>query len=297
MRELNLDQLRTLVTAVDLGTLSAASQALHLAQPTVSLHVSELESRLGAQLLLRGPRRVQPTPAGETLLAHARRLLREADHAVQAIQRQQQGVTGRVRLGTSTGMLVYLLPELLREMAAAHPDVDAEVSIVGTNDGLARLQAGTLDVVLIAPPQAAGDLVVSHWRRDPMMAFLPRDWKAPRHATPRWLAARPLIANDASTRLYRQTVEWFATAGIVPRARIELNYNEAMKSLVAAGYGAAILPMEGPAERHTVLGVQVVPLKPRLTRETVIVHRALPLLSGAARGLLSILKEHAGGTA
>jgi DNA-binding transcriptional LysR family regulator len=291
MRELNLDQLRTFVTVVDLGTLSAASQALHLAQPTVSLHVSELESRLGTQLLLRGARRVQPTPAGDVLLAHARRLLREADDAVQAIQRQRQGVTGRVRLGTSTGVLVYLLPGLLQEMARIHPDVDVEVSIIGTSDGLAALLAGTLDIALIAPPQAAGDLVVSRWRRDPMMAFLPPDWKAPRRVTPQWLAARPLIANDASTRLYRQSMEWFATAGLMPRARIELNYNEAMKSLVAAGYGAAILPMEGSADAHTARGVQVVPLQPRLTRETVMAHRALPLLTGATRGLLQILRK------
>lgn len=290
MRELNLDQLRTLVTAVDLGTLSAASQALHLAQPTVSLHVSELEARLGTQLLLRGARRVQPTPAGDVLLAHARLLLREAEDAVQAVQRQKQGVTGRVRLGTSTGILVYLLPLLLQETARAHPDVDVEVSITGTNDGLARVQAGTLDIALVAPPQAAGDLVVTRWRRDPVMAFLPAGWKAPKRVTPQWLAAQPLIFNDASTRLYRESMEWFATAGIVPRTRIELNYNEAMKSLVAAGYGAAILPMEGPPEAHTARGLQVVPLKPALTRETVIVHRALPLLGGATRGLLQILR-------
>lgn len=292
MRELNLDQLRTLVAVVDLGTFSAASRALHLAQPTVSLHVSELESRLDAQLLLRGAKRVQPTPAGDVLLGHARRLLREADDAVEAVRRQQQGITGRVRLGASTGMLVYLLPQLLQEMASRHPGVDVEVSIIGSYDGLARLQAGTLDLALIAPPQAAGDLVVSRWRRDPMMAFLPAHWKAPKHATPQWLAAQPLIANDGSTRLHRQTIEWFATAGIVPRTRIELNYNEAMKSLVAAGYGAAILPMEGPVEAHTARGVQVVPLRPALTRETVMVHRALPLLGGATRSLLELLRSH-----
>lgn len=291
MRELNLDQLRTLVTAVDLGTLSAAAQALHLAQPTVSLHVSELESRLGAQLLVRGARRVQPTPAGDVLLAHARRLLREADDAVEAVQRQQQGVTGRVRLGTSTGVLVYLLPRVLRAMDQAHPDVDVEVSVIGTEDGLARLQGGTLDIALIAPPRAAGEFVVSRWRRDPLMAFVPAGWKAPKRVTPQWLAKQPLIASDASTRLYRQTMEWFATAGIVPRARIEINYTEAMKSLVAAGYGAAILAAEGSPDAHAARGLQVLPLQPAATRETVVVHRALPLLDGATRGLLAILRD------
>ena len=48
MRHLNLDQLQTLVTIADLGSFAAASQALHLAPPTVSLHVRELEQRLGA---------------------------------------------------------------------------------------------------------------------------------------------------------------------------------------------------------------------------------------------------------
>lgn len=291
MRELNLDQLRTLVTAVDLGTLSAASRLLNLAQPTVSLHVSELESRLGCQLLLRGKRRVQPTAAGEALLSHARRLLREADDAVQAVRRQQQGVTGRVRLGSSTGVLVYLLPEVLREVERVHPDVDVEVSIIGSNDGLAAVQAGTMDIALIAPPQAAGDLVVTHWRRDPLMAFLPASWKAPKRVTPQWLAAQPLIANDSTTRLHRQGMEWFATAGIVPRARIELNYTEAMKSMVAAGYGAALLTMEGSIEAHRERGVQVVPIKPAMSRDTAIVHRALPLLGGATKGMLQILKK------
>ena len=81
MRELNLDQLRTLVAIADLGTFSAACRALHLAQPTVSLHVSELEARLDTPLLLRGHRRVTPTAAGADLVSRARRLLREADDA------------------------------------------------------------------------------------------------------------------------------------------------------------------------------------------------------------------------
>ncbi len=94
-----------------------------MAQPTVSLHVSELESRLGTPLVVRGSRRVSPTAAG------------------------------------------------------------------------------TLDIGLIALPQPpVRDLVVTHWRNDPMMAFVPPRWQAPKAATPKWLAAQPLIFNDATTR-------------------------------------------------------------------------------------------------
>lgn len=292
MRELNLDQLRTLVAITDLGTFSAAARALHLAQPTVSLHVSELEGRLGAALVVRGGRKVEPTAAGAVLVQRARQLLRDADDAVDAVQRHVEGRTGRVRLGSSTGVLVYLLPEVLKAMERAHPDIDVEVNILGSGEAMQRLAQGTLDVGLVASPQLPRPgVVMTHWRSDPMMAFVPQHWPVPNRITPQWLAARPLIFNDASTHMYHLTMAWFANAGLSPRTRIELNYNEAMKSLVAAGYGAAVLPLEHPGEPLVHQGIQVVPLKPLLTRHTLVVHRALEAVDGATRNLLKTLME------
>jgi DNA-binding transcriptional LysR family regulator len=291
MRELNLDQLRTLVSIVDLGTFSAAAQALHLAQPTVSLHVSELESRLGTALVLRG-RRVQPTPAGAVLVERARRLLREADEAVDVVRAFAQGRTGRVRLGTSTGLLVHVLPRVLDAMRQTHPDIDVEISVVGTGDGYARVAAGTLDIALVASVQTAGDLVMTPWRRDPLMAFVPAQWDAPQRVTPRWLAGQPLVLHSAASRVYGQTMEWFGAAGFAPRARIEIDYDAAVKSLVAAGYGATILTVEGEsAADHLIPGVKMVPLKPALARETVIVHRARHLMDEATANVLRVLRQ------
>src|SRR5690349_10680937 len=152
MRQLNLDQLRTLIAIADLGTFSAAAKALHLAQPTVSLHISELESRLGAPLVVRGNRRVTPTAAGAALVERGRKLLRDTDDAVEAVRRQAEGRTGRVRLGTSTGVVVDLLPQVLEALGASHAGIDVEVSILGSNEAMARLAAGTLDIGLVAMP-------------------------------------------------------------------------------------------------------------------------------------------------
>ena len=117
MRELNLDRLRTLVAIADLGSFAAASRALHLAPPTVSLHIAELESRFGAPLLLRGRARVAATGIGHTLIERARRLLAEADDTIDAVQRQVQGQAGRVRVGASTGVIAHLLPQALEALA------------------------------------------------------------------------------------------------------------------------------------------------------------------------------------
>ncbi len=292
MRELNLDQLRTLVAIADLGTFSAAARALHLAQPTVSLHISELEARLGAQLVLRGGRSVLPTAAGAVLVERARRLLRDADEAADAVKRHVEGRVGRVRLGTSTGIVVHLLPRVLELMARTHPGIDVEVSILGSTEAMERVGLGTLDVGLVSTPQPARrELLLSHWRSDPMMAFLPAGWQAPKRITPPWLMDKPLIFNDSTTHMYRLTMEWFAAAGHTPRARIELNYNEAMKSLVAAGYGAALLPLEQEGVAAIPRGVQVLPLRPALTRHTAVVHRPLATLDGATHRLLQTLAQ------
>jgi len=274
MREFNLDRLRTLVTVAERGSFAAAAKALHLAPPTVTLHVAELESRLGARLLVRGRQRATATGVGQTLIDHARRLLAEADAALEQVRAQVAGRGGRVRLGASTGALAHLLPQALRELQGDHPAIDVQVAVTTSSEAMARLAAGTLDLGLVALPQAPlPGVQVRPWRRDPVRAFVPASWTAPKLMTPVWLAARPLILNDASTRLARQTSDWFARAGLHPPARIELNYNDAIKSLVAAGYGAALLPHEAGAPLPDARHVSVRTLRPALWRTLGLAHR------------------------
>lgn len=105
------------------------------------------------------------------------------------------------------------------------------------------------------------------------MAFLPARWECPEVVTPDWLSAQPLILNDTTTRLSRLTSEWFASDGRQPAPRIQLNYNDAIKSLVAAGYGATLLPHEAstPLPDPRIL---MRPLKPLLWRQLGIAHRS-----------------------
>ncbi|MFY0476228.1 LysR family transcriptional regulator [Achromobacter marplatensis] len=290
MREISLDRLRTLVAIADLGSFADAARALHLAPPTVSLHVADLEARIGAPLLTRKRGQVRPTSIGDTLLERARRLLAEADQALDDVQRQVQGLSGRVRLGASTGAIAHLLPQALESLGRHHPGIDVQVAVLTSQETLQRLHDGTLDVGLVALPQPPLDgLVLKPWRRDPVMAFLPASWAAPARVTPAWLADRPLILNDATTRLSRQTGEWFANAGLNPRARIQLNYNDAIKSLVAAGYGATLLPHEATAPQPDPR-IVMRPLRPALWRPLGIAHRA-EKVEQATRHVLDVLWE------
>jgi DNA-binding transcriptional LysR family regulator len=274
MREISLDRLRTLVAIADHGSFAAAAQLLHLAPPTVSLHIAELESRIGAALLTRKRGNVRPSAIGEMLVERARRLLGEIESTLDDVSRQVQGLAGRVRLGASTGAIAHLLPQAIARLREHRPDIDVQIAVLTSQETLARLAQGTLDVGLVALPQApVAGLAIQPWRRDPVMAFLPADWRCPARVTPAWLASHPLILNDASTRLSRLTSEWFALGGHRPVPRIELNYNDAIKSLVAAGYGAALLPHEAGAPQADAR-IAMRPLRPTVWRELGIAHLA-----------------------
>ena len=273
MREISLDRLRTLVAIADLGSFAEAAQVLNLAPPTVSLHIADLESRVGARLLSRTRGRVQPSAIGATLVERARALLADAQQALEDVQRQVQGLAGRVRLGASTGAIAQLLPQALETLNQRHPAIDVQVAVLTSRETLHRLAEGSLEIGLVALPQTSvKHLRIEPWRRDPVMAFLPARGQCPDVVTPAWLAAQPLILNDNTTRLSRLTSDWFASDGHQPVPRIQLNYNDAIKSLVAAGYGATLLPHEActplPDSR-----IAMRPLKPLLWRQLGIAHR------------------------
>lgn len=273
MREISLDRLRTLVVIADLGSFAQAARQLNLAPPTISLHVADLEARIGAPLLSRTRGQIRPTAVGETLLLRARRLLSDADQALDDVRQQVAGRMGRVRLGASTGAIAHLLPQALESLRVWHPGIDVQVQVLTSRESLARLREGSLDIALVALPQVAGKGVqLRPWRRDPIMAYVPVDWRPPARVTPAWLATRALILNDSGTQLSRVTSEWFAVAGLYPEPRIELNYNDAIKSLVGAGYGATLLPQEGDAPE---LDPRIArrPLRPGLWRQLGIACR------------------------
>lgn len=291
MRNLNLDQLQTLVAIADLGTLAAAAQALHLAPPTVSLHLSELEERVGAPLIVRGRRQAELTPAGELLVRGGRHLLSQTDQLLEQARRRADGRDALVRLGTTAGVSAQLLPRVLETLAQRSPGVDIALDVLGSAEAMARIEAGTLDIGIVAMPQAGNARVtVVPWRSDPMVAWLPEGWKAPARITPAWLAQRPWMSFGPATQMHRLIAAWFGQAGLHARPRLELNHPEALRSLVAVGRGAALLPLEQPGEAP-VPGLQARPLQPRLVRELGLACRATQARDAALQSVLQALAQ------
>lgn len=277
MRELNLDRLRTLVTIVEEGSFVAAARALHLAPPTISLHINELEELLGAQLLLRKRKKAEPTGVGTALIERAQRLLNQSDAMLEDIQLYAEGKAGRVRVSASTPVIAYLLPTALERLSHKHPGIEIELAVLNSREAMDRLAKGLLDIAAVALPQSQiAEVQVRPWRKDPVVALIPAHWEHPKKATASWLATKPLILNDDSTQLARITSEWFAASGLRPQAKIRVNYNDSAKSLVGAGYGATLLSYE--TLRPQIDGrIKTLYLDPPLWRPMGIAHRSGPL--------------------
>lgn len=290
MRELNLDQLRTLVTIVEHGSFIAAARILHLAPPTVSLHINELEERLGIPLLLRKRKKVEPTGAGAALIDRAQWLLNQSNALREHMQLHAAGKTGRVRVSAATPVIAYLLPKALERLAQKHPGIEVELAVLNSREAMDRVAKGLLDIAAVALPQSPmPEVQVLPWRKDPVVALIPAHWEHPKRATAAWLATKPLILNDDTTQLARITTEWFAAANLRPPAKIRVNYNDSAKSLVGAGYGATLLSYE---TLHPQIDqrLKVLPLNPPLWRPMGIASRSGPL-EIAVRHVLEELKR------
>jgi LysR family nitrogen assimilation transcriptional regulator len=96
---MDLRQLRYFLAIVEEGSISNAAKRGNVAQPALSVHMRKLEAELGAQLLVRGPRGVTPTEAGDLLANRARTLLSDMERSKEEVRSLGQEPVGTVRLG------------------------------------------------------------------------------------------------------------------------------------------------------------------------------------------------------
>lgn len=291
MRGLNLDHLRMFAQVVELGSFSAAAERGGVTQPAVSLQIRQLERRFGLKLVERIGRRAGPTAAGLELLAHIRVIDTALAQAEQAMSAHASQVSGRIRLGTGATACTYLLPPVLADLRQRFPALDIVASTGNTSDMLRGLENNTLDMALVTLPAPGRMFQVSPVLEDEFVAIFPaRDPSAiPAAATPLLLAKLPLVLFEPGARTRRLVDDWFEAAGVAAKPVMELGSTEAMKEIVAAGLGCAVLPklaVSGAGQRDALV---VRSLTPRLSRDLAIVLRRDKPLSRGLRHLQEAL--------
>lgn len=273
MPNLSLDQLQAFVDVVELGSFTAAAERRGLSQPAVSLQLRQLERRLGVTLIERIGRKCQPTPAGDELLGYAHQIDRLVGSATEAMARHGKGAMGRVRLGTGATACIYLLPPMLKELRRTFPTLEITVTTGNTTDFLKAIEENSIDVALVTLPAAGRMLDVTPVLDDEFVLIAPQDMSLPAKVDPAWLATRPVILFEPGGRTRSIADAWLSQSGVTLRPIMSLGSVEAIKELVGAGLGCAVLPGMAVAGHRAPPGVAVRSLTPNLKRTLAIVVR------------------------
>jgi LysR family transcriptional regulator, hydrogen peroxide-inducible genes activator len=170
----SLQQLRFLCALAEHRHFGRAAEACAVTQSTLSAGLRELEERLGVPLVERSHRRALLTPVGEEIVARGRRLLREARDLTEAAKSGREPLAGPLRLGVIPTIGPYVLPAAMRGLASAFPKLKLYLREEQTAPLLAKLEAGELDLALIALPYATGELEVMALGEDPLLVALPK---------------------------------------------------------------------------------------------------------------------------
>lgn len=289
---IDLNALVAFVAVASEGSFSRAAANLYLTQPAISKRIAALEQDLGAPVFDRIGRGIALTEAGRALLPRARDILQGVDACRRVVADLSGTVSGPLKIGTSHHIGLRRLPPLLRHFTRAYPAVDLDIRFMDSEQVCAAVAEGMLELgVVTLPLSPAPQLRAEPLWDDPLVVML-----APDHPlagmtplSPEALAAHPAILPEADTYTRMLIEQAFAQRGLKLKVRLQTNYMETIRTMVAVGLGWSLLPrtLAGP----DLIAVEVPPIAVRRQLGLVIHQDRTP--SHAVSAFRALLQENA----
>ncbi|GAB2656058.1 LysR family transcriptional regulator [Kribbella swartbergensis] len=235
---LDLVRLRVLAAVAAHGSVTAAAQALHYTQPTVSHHLARLEAATGARLVQKVGRGIRLTPEGEVLARRAAEIIGRVDAADAELAALIGLEAGRVRLGAFTSALTVLVPPAAAELRRQHPNIELELTDVHPVVAQQQLRDGILDLAIIfryddEPP--ADGIRCTYLLDDPVYLLSRRTGdKLTDHRESAWIAG--------CVHCRQEFLELCAAAGFTPRIAYTSDDIMVKQAFVAHGLGVTTMP-------------------------------------------------------
>ncbi len=246
--DIELRHLITLRALATTGSFHGAADELEYTQSAVSQHLAALEAIVGARLVerSRGRRTIALTEAGQLLLRHSEAIVARL-HAAQAdLAAYAEGAAGLLRVGTYQSVGHRILPELVRRFTAAWPGVEIKLTESASDDALVGLvERGELDLTFAIYPLPAGPFATVQLLHDPYVVIVPTESPMARRRRPPSLeeiTALPLIG-FRQCRSTEVAEAHLRSMGLAPKFVFRSDDNGTVQGLVAAGVGAALVPL------------------------------------------------------
>ena len=293
---LSLQQVRCFCAALELGSFTAAAEALRVSQPAVAEQIRKLEQALGADLFVRAGRGVVPTDAGRAFAEHATRSLRAIEDAADSVGELAALRSGTVAVGMFGEPSAWRVHEFVAEFLARHPDVS--VRLVGRNSSaiVEHVRRGELEAGVVLLPIDDEKLDVRPIVRDEVLYVSASPARTRRPATIEHLAATPLVFYDAESAdkdpIRRQLAERAQGLGVHLQPKVEVELKDIALRLVAAGIGDTYLPSAYTHAPYYPEGLSTSSFSPALYDTFAIITRQGARLSPGVRELLTDVEAH-----
>ncbi|NVK43468.1 MAG: LysR family transcriptional regulator [Oceanospirillaceae bacterium] len=225
------------------NSFTRAAEALHVAQPAVSMAIRKLEAELELTLFHRQDRRVSLTDEGSRLLGHAHRILQAVSDAQLEMEELRGLSRGEVRVGIPSMLGSYYFPPILMAFRHRHPNLKLSVVEAGTGSLQQMLEAGSLDLAVIVAEQVPDELEACSFLREQMMVTVAREHPFARQAdiTLADFFAQELVMFPQGY-FHRRVVDRLASAsGWTPEIGFETSLLPLIKSIVTQGFGISTL--------------------------------------------------------
>jgi len=298
MRDLDLKSLRLLVAVCDLGNMKDAAAQEHIEPSAISKRIAQLEDAIGTQVLVRGRRGAEPTPAGRALLEHARNLLFTMDRIEADMAAFKGGIKGQVRVVASASAIAEsLLDDLTAFMRAPeHQDIKVDIEERFSKDIVSMVREGVVSLGVCWSNIDFGGLEHRPYRRDELTLAVPLTHPLAQHEALHFedTLAYEHVGLPPSTAVHTMLGRAAAKVGRHMSYRVVVSNFDAAFRVVAAGLGISVVPRQ-VSEIYVSAGqVRIIPLlNDWAQREFAICYRRHGDLTPAAERLLEFLAAQA----
>ncbi|MBI1197101.1 MAG: LysR family transcriptional regulator [Phenylobacterium sp.] len=289
----DLTDLRLFCDVVDEGSITAGAEKSALALAAASTRIRNMEAALGADLLTRSRQGVSLTPAGRTLLKHAREMLAQAARLRDDLSAFAGGRSGEVRLLANTNALTEFLPEALSSFLAAHPHVSIDLEERLSDEIVGLVAEGAADAGVVAGTVEVGALETYPFRSDRFVVVTARDHPLARRGRVAFaeMLEYDVVGLERSASLQRFLAAKAARAGRPLKARVHLRSFDAVCRLVESGVGVGVVPETTAGRAIRTMELAVIDLTDDwAVRDLNIVVRRLDDLRPYARALVESLR-------
>lgn len=285
---------------VEAGTITRGAERAHLALAAASTRIRSMEDGLGAKLLVRGRTGVTPTPAGRTLLAHARTMLSQAERLREDLGAFAGGFAGEIRILSNTNALTEFLPEVLGRFLAQHPNLSVDLEERLSDEIVGLVAEGVADIGIVAGTVETGTLETFPFRSDRFVVVLARGHELAGRASVTFADVLKLdfVGLDRASALQRFLAGKAARAGRTLRLRVQLRSFDAVCRMVEAGVGIGIVPETTARIAQKSSDLAIVGLEDSwAVRDLTICLRSARALAPGARLLVDLLRAESDGRA